>query len=123
MAETGKLKESLSLLEELQDHAHINPKIFSNLAIIEMAIGGDENYQASKLYFKKYFEKTNYQPDEHSEISLALLHLQYKNFTEAANVVKKQILKSPGNLKHRLNLNLIYHVIIHLYFSNKAMKF
>jgi Flp pilus assembly protein TadD len=89
MAETGRLKESLSLLEELQDHVQINPRILSNLAIIEMALGADENYQASKLYFKKYFEKTAFHPDEHTEISLALLHIQFKNMREASNVIKK----------------------------------
>lgn len=109
MAEIGKLKEALSLLENLQDQAHLQPRIFSNLAILQMAIGGEENYQSSKLYFKKYFERTNWQADEHSETSHAQLHLQYRQYHESANLIKKQILRNPGNLRHRLNLNLIIH--------------
>ena len=54
-----------------------------------MAIGGEDNYQSSKLYFKKFFERTNYHPDEHTEISNALLHVQHKNYDEGANVIKK----------------------------------
>jgi hypothetical protein len=69
MAETGKLKEALALLEKLQDYSNLNPRILSNLAIIEMALGGEENFQSSKLYFKKYWEKINHAPDEHTEIS------------------------------------------------------
>ncbi|CAD8043372.1 unnamed protein product [Paramecium primaurelia] len=108
IAELGKYTEALNLLGDLQEYANQQPRILSNLAILDCLIMPNNN-QSAKTYFKKYYEKTNYKPDEHTDLAVAKMYLNNKKYQESANVIKRQILNNPGDLKHRLNLNMVIH--------------
>lgn len=92
IAELKYYPEALNLLENLQEYATLQPRIYSNLGVLSSRFLQEDHYQSARLFFKRYHERTNYRSDDHTDRSIGQMHFDFRNFKEAANMLKRQIL-------------------------------